>query len=122
LPQQGIQKIPVQLTRRKAMHRKFILGFCAALTAMNFGLAHADVSSSAHEAKDATVNAAKKTGDVASDAASAAVSTAKKVGHKTADVAVGVYDKTKKVSKDAVGAVAGKTREVAGKVEDSVSK
>jgi hypothetical protein len=86
------------------------------------GLARADVAEQATEARDASVQAAHKTGAAVSDATSATVSASKSFAYKTADTAVWVYYKTKQVTMEAVGAVADKTRETAGKVEESVKK
>ncbi|MFT3735587.1 MAG: hypothetical protein QM776_11265 [Rhodocyclaceae bacterium] len=56
--------------------------------------ANAEIADKARAAKDATVDAAKKTGEVVADtatsAASAVATTGKKVGKKTAEVAVKV--------------------------------
>jgi hypothetical protein len=89
------------------------------------GAAQADtsvVAEKATEAKDATVQAAHKTGEAVSEATSATVAASKSFAHKTADTAVWVYYKTKQVTKEAIGTAAEKTREAAGKVEGAVSK
>ena len=102
-------------------HRLIHTLFAVALLSVT-GLARADVAEKAGEAKDATVQAAHRTGEVVSEAASATVAATKRVAHKTADVAVSAYDKTKQVTKEVVGTVAAKTKEAAGKVEDAVTK
>jgi cytoskeletal protein RodZ len=86
------------------------------------GLARAEIAEKATEAKDATVQAAQKTGEAVSEATSATVAASKSFAHKTADTAVWVYYKTKQVTKEAIGTAAEKTREAAGKVEGAVSK
>ena len=74
------------------------------------GQAQADVSSTATEAKDATVHAAKKTAEAAKEAASAVAATAKTVASGVAETAVDVYHKTKTATKKAVGVAAEKNR------------
>jgi hypothetical protein len=112
----------VQNEKEINMPRSSKLSLLTAALLIGMASAQADVSEKATEAKDATVHAVHKTGEVVSDAASTAVSATKRAAHKTADVAVKVYDKTKQVTKEAVGAAAGETKKVAGKVEDAVSK
>ena len=94
----------------------------AAMALSVSGLARADIAEKASEAKDASVQAVHKTGEAVSGATSATVAASKSFAHKTADTAVWAYYKTKQVTMDAVGTVADKTREAAGKVEDSVRK
>jgi hypothetical protein len=86
------------------------------------GLAHADVGEKATEAKDATVNAAKKTGHAVGTAASSAVDTAKSVGHGVADTAKEVYHKSKNATKKAIGKAAEKTEDAAETVKEKMSE
>lgn len=67
--------------------------------AMLAALAHADLAQTGEEVKDATVHAAKKTGEAAREVGHATASAAKSVGHSVAKAARKGYHATKRLIK-----------------------
>jgi hypothetical protein len=75
----------------------------------------------ASAAKDATVDAARKTGTAVREAASATGQAVKGAASEVGHAASSAYGAAKQGAKRAVAATAGKTREVAEKVEKAAS-
>jgi hypothetical protein len=74
--------------------RKFLLA--ALILAVLSPMAEADLAETTHDVKQATVNAARKTGQAAREAGHATARAAKTVGHDVANTARNGYQATKR--------------------------